>query len=233
MKQFREKLPRFAAQTPSALETGAGSPVTELGLTAATTAAAVSVTGAAALLLPLLPVLTKALASGRQELRMKANLQAIEQVLQKHEAALERVSDDQYALLNEVVLAAMGSTNDTKLAYLRNAVQNVLSFHELRPQEAVVLGRVVRDMSADEARFLMDHHGAERISIGVGGPNSTPENHYIDTESNEALCVYGLLSLGVLTPGEAMWDSMGLLGFSRLAPQLVALLGEPVTSTLG
>lgn len=88
---------------------------------------------------------------------MKANLQAIEKVLQEHEAALERVSDEQYALINEVVLAAMGSTNDTKLAYLRNAVQNVLSLPELRPQEAVVLGRVVRDMSADEARFLMDH----------------------------------------------------------------------------
>ena len=219
-------------QAPSRLENVAGSPLSEVALTAATAAASAALaTMAASTLLPLIPVLAKTFAAGRQERRMNQNLQAMEQVLIQHGAELERLSDEQYALINEVVLAAMGSTNDTKLAYLRNAVQNVLSLPELRPQEVVVLGRVVRDMSADEARFLMDHQGVERISIGLSDATSTPDHHNVDPDSDEALCVYGLLSLGVLTPGEAMYDTMGLLGFSRLAPKLVALLGTPTAAT--
>jgi len=215
-------------QAPSRLEKVAGNPLAEVGLTAATAVAGTAVaTMAATTLLPLLPILAKSLAAGRQERRIARNLAAIEQVLIQHGAELERLSDEQYALINEVVLAAMGSTNDTKLAYLRNAVQNVLSLPELLPQEAVVLGRVVRDMSADEARFLMDHQGAERISIGGADITSALDHYCVDPDSNEALCVYGLLSLGVLTPGEAMYDTMGMLGFSRLAPKLVALLSSP------
>jgi len=214
-------------QAPSRLEKVAGSPLAEIGLTAATAAAgAAAATMAASTLLPLIPILAKTLAAGRQERRMRQNLHAMEQVLIQHAAELERLSDERYALLNEVVLAAMGSTNDTKLAYLRNAVQNVLSLPELPPQEAVVLGRVVRDMSADEARFLMDHQGVERISIGGADITSALDHYCVDPNSNEALCVYGLLSLGVLTPGEAMFDTMGMLGFSRLAPKLVALLSS-------
>lgn len=215
-------------QAPSRLEKVAGNPLAEVGLTAATAAAGAAVaTMAATTLLPLLPILAKSLAAGRQERRIARNLAAIEQVLIQHEDKLERLSDERYALINEVVLAAMGSTNDTKLAYLRNAVQNVLSLPELLPQEAVVLGRVVRDMSADEARFLMDHQGAGRISIGGADITSALDHYCVDPDSNEALCVYGLLSLGVLTPGEAMYDTMGMLGFSRLAPKLVALLSSP------
>lgn len=213
---------------PSGLEKVAGSPLAEVGLTAATAAASATVaTMAASTLLPLIPVLAKTLAAGRQERRVRQNIQAMELALIQHQAELERLSDEQYALINEVVMAAMGSANDTKLAYLRNAVQNVLSLPELLPQEAVVLGRVVRDMSADEARFLMDHHGAERISIGGADITSALDHYCVDPNSNEALCVYGLLSLGVLTPGEAMYDTMGMLGFSRLAPRLVALLSSP------
>lgn len=219
---------RARLEGPSRLERVAGGPLVEVGLTAATAAAGAAVaTMAATTLLPLLPILAKSLAAGRQERRIARNLAAIEQVLIQHDDKLERLSDEQYALINEIVLAAMGSTNDTKLAYLQNAVQNALALSELPPQEAVVLGRVVRDMSADEARFLMDHHSAERISIG-GADIASALNHYcVDPNSNEALCVYGLLSLGVLTPGEAMYDTMGMLGFSRLAPKLIALLSSP------
>lgn len=217
-------------QAPSGLEKVAGNPLTEVGLTAATAAAGAAVaTMAATTLLPLIPVLANTLAAGRHERRMRQNLLAMEQVLIQHRAELERLSDEKYAFINEVVLAAMGSTNDTKLAYLRNAVQNVLSLPELPPQEAVVLGRVVRDMSADEARFLMDHHGVQRISIGVADLTSTLDHHCVDPDSNEALCVYGLLSLGVLTPGEATYDTMGMLGFSKLVPKLVALLSSPAS----
>lgn len=212
----------------TALESVAGHPLTDIGLAVATTTAGAMLTGAAVPLLPLIPVLSKALAAGRQERRTKANLHAIEQVLLRHEVELQRMSDEKFALINEVVLAAMGSTNDIKLEYLRNAVKNVLSLSELAPQAAVVLGRVIRDMSAAEAQFLMAHQGAVRISLGAAGPITSPDYLYVDPNSDEALCVYGLLSLGVLTPGEAMYDSMGLLGFSRLAPQLVALLSAPV-----
>lgn len=226
-RRTRKPNQSLVVNAPTALESVAGHPVTEVGLTTAATVAGTLLASAAVPFLPLIPVLVKAAAAGRQELRMRTNLQAIEQVLMRHEVELQRMSDEQFALINEVVLAAMGSTNDTKLEYLRNAVKNVLSLSELGPQEAVVLGRVIRDMSAAEAQFLMDHQGAKRISIGVAGTNSSSESHYVEPDSDEALCVYGLLSMGVLTPGEAMWDTMGLLGFSQIAPKLVALLNAP------
>ncbi|CDN87056.1 hypothetical protein BN948_01475 [Hydrogenophaga intermedia] len=137
---------RARLEGPSRLERVAGGPLVEVGLTAATAAAGAAVaTMAATTLLPLLPILAKSLAAGRQERRIARNLAAIEQVLIQHDDKLERLSDEQYALINEIVLAAMGSTNDTKLAYLQNAVQNALALSELPPQEAVVLGRLARE----------------------------------------------------------------------------------------
>lgn len=218
-------------QPATGLERVAGHPITEAALTFGTTVAATALTTFATPLLPLIPVLGKALAARRQEARIEENLQTIEKVLLHHEAALALVSDQQYSLINEIVLAAMGSTNDTKLTYLRNAVHNVLTLSDLQPQEAVVLGRVVRDMSADEARFLMDHHDADRISIGGADLTSALDHYCVDPASNEALCVYGLLSLGLLTPGEAMYDTMGMLGFSPLVPKLIALLSAPKVTT--
>ncbi len=217
---------RFDPQKATTLEATTGHVATEAGLTVAATFVAASVSGGAALLLPLLPVLTKSLAAGRQEVRIKANLESIQRVLLEHEAALVRISDEQYALVNEILLAAMASTNDTKLGYLRNAIRNALALSELRSQEAVVLGRVVRDISADEARFVMNHYrDGRRVSISRES-TSSPDHHVIDPDSDEALCVFGLLSVGVLTPGNAMFEAMGLLGFSQLAPALVSLLSE-------
>jgi len=233
MKSPSDALQPFVAKTPTKLEATTGSPITEAALTLATSAAAISFAGPATLLLPAIPFLVKTAAAGRQERRMHANFQEIERVLLQHEAALVQLSDEQYALMNEVVLAAMGSTNDTKLEYLRNAVLNVLSLSELRPQEAVVLGRVVRDMSADEARFLVTHHHPERLISVSRDASQSPDHHVIDPDSDEALCVFGLLSLGVLTPGDGMFETMGLLGYSRLAPKLVELISVPTHAAKG
>jgi hypothetical protein len=204
---------------PSALERLAGSTATEATLT---------IVGALAggPLAPLLPVLSNALASGRQRERVTEALASIDQTLNDHSSQLAALTDEQYKLINETVLAVLHTTSEHKLSYLRTAVRNALALNDLLPQEAVVLGRIVRDVSAEEAAFLVAHFDYERVQLA-----KTPGEHEqrvltVDPDSKEGLIVVGLVSLGLLTAAEPTYDDSGLLRFSAIVAKLLALLRE-------
>lgn len=112
---------------PSSLETVGGSTATEATLT---------FVGALAggPLAPLLPVLAKSLASGRQHSRVVAALASIDQTLKNHSSQLADMTDEQYKLVNETILAVLHTTSETKLAYLRTAVRNALALRDLLPK---------------------------------------------------------------------------------------------------
>jgi hypothetical protein len=212
----------MALPKPTALERVAGSVVTEAGLTALG-----AIAGGA--LAPLLPVLAKSLASERQRKRVEATLIQIAATLQKHERAIQSLSDAQYKLINETVLALLQTTQEEKLSYLRAVVANTLSESELLPEEASILSRVVRDISVEEIRFLL---GAFKYIGGVAlseqsqpgeGPGS--DVRYVNPDSREALAVSGLLSLGLVVAGSPTWD-ITPLKFTRIVAKLLALL-EP------
>jgi len=205
---------------PSALETVAGSTATE---------AALAVVGALAggPLAPVLPVLAKSLASGRQHARVVAALASIDQTLKDHLSQLADLTDEQYKLVNETVLAVLHTTSEQKLSYLRNAVRNALALSELLPQESVVLGRIVRNISAEEATFLLVNFDYERVQLA-----KTPGPHEkrvltVDPDSREGLVAVGLISLGLLAPAEPMFDDSGLLRFSSIVAKLIVLLRVP------
>lgn len=78
-RKSEPQAPPSVIRPATAFERAAGNPVTEAALTLGTSVAAAALTSIATPLLPLIPVLGKALAAQRQERRMEENLRAIEQ----------------------------------------------------------------------------------------------------------------------------------------------------------
>lgn len=203
----------------SALERISGNVVTESVLT---TVAAV----AGGPIAPLLPVLAKSLAAGRQQARVEAALTEMRQALAAHEDLVRNLSDEQYKLVNEAISAVFHTTQEAKLKLLRNVVANTLTTEIASAREAAVLSRMVRDISVDEAAFLSANFSYSAVQI-LEPAGEVPLGESIlrvSPSSADTALVSGLLSLGLLAPAESTWDGAGLLRFSPYAPKLLAVL---------
>jgi hypothetical protein len=175
----------------------------------------------------LLPVLGKSLASERQKKRVEVALLEVNQLLESHEKALRDLNDAQYKLINETLLAFLHSTSQEKLNYLRNPVRNGLAMPDLQPEEAVALARIVRDLSAEEANFLVRSFSFKRIQLGKGTGQDTPDALVIPLGGREELIATGLISLGLILPAGPTLDDSGLMRFSNVVAKVIALLREP------
>jgi hemoglobin-like flavoprotein len=201
------------------LEGIAGSLPTEIG---ATLIAAFSGTPVAALL----PVLTNALASRRHKERVERALVDISAELERQKDALVNITDAQYKLVNETILATLQATDEDKLQYLRNVLSNAIRADEIQPQEADFLSRVIRDMSAKEATFLVDNHHYDRVQLNETSAGASEVTVFLaDPSSEDGMIVTGLISLGLLIPAEPTWDNSGFHRWSSTVTPLVALLG--------
>ena len=206
---------------PSTIEKIAGSLPTEAVLTAIS---AVAGTPLAALL----PVLGNTLAAGRQKQRVEATLREMNSILAKHEVQLENLTDQQYKFINEAVLALLHTTNESKMNLLRDVVQNSLSASALPDQEAAFLSRIIRDISAEEAQFLIDNFSYERLWLNESEPGESKQPTLaVKPATPQGQIVLGLLTLGLVTTAESTWDDMGLLRFTPMTAKLIALLRRP------
>ena len=180
-------------------------------------------------LAPLLPVLAKSLAAGRQQRRVEATLIAIQQTLTEQSEALFRISDEQYKLINEAVLAVLQTTQQEKLDYLRNAIRNSLSVTNFSAHEAVAVSRIIRDISAEEAALLIRLFAYEGIQLVDEKADKDPMSTIfrLSPNSPDATQVTGLLSLGLLLPPQSSWDGIGVQRFTKLAAKAIALLRAP------
>jgi hypothetical protein len=207
-------------QPPTALEKIAGSVVTESTLTLVGVLSG-SPLGA------LLPVLAKSLASERQRQRVEAALAEINSVLETQGEALRNLTDPQYKLINETILAFLHTTSVEKLSYLRRAVRNGLEMSAIQPEEAVVLSRVIRDISAEEADFLVRNFSYERIQLGVAEGPTIRGVLVVPAGGRDELILSGLISLGLIIPAGPTMDDQGIMRFSNSVAKLIALLWEP------
>jgi hypothetical protein len=204
----------------TALENAAGHTGTEAALTLV---GALSGNPLAALL----PVLGTSLASERQKKRVEEALLRIDATLNEHADLLRNISDSQYKLVNEAILALLHTTSSEKIEYLRRAVHNSLVVSGILPQEAVVLARIVRDISADEADFLARNFQYDRVQLAASAAEHKQKVLTVAPESHEGLVVTGLVSLGLLSAAEPTWDESGLMRFSPIVAKLLVLLREP------
>lgn len=200
----------------TALEKIAGHPLTEATMTAIAT---LSGTPLAAVL----PILSNTLASARHTARVEAALTEVNMMLTEHSEALHNLSDSQYKLINETVLALLHTTHVEKIEYLKKAIRNSLTQDAIEPQETVVLSRILRDISAEEADFLVSNFQYRRVWVGITDRN---EEGLLVVAPNTAdeLVVNGLLTLGLLTSIEATAGAGNRMGFSSIVAKLLVLL---------
>jgi hypothetical protein len=210
--------------TPSAFEKGTGSLATEIALT---TVAAAS----GGLLAPLLPVLMKSMSAQRQQRRIEEAIGEIHKDLEQQEEKIRNLTDAQYKLISESLIALRQTTQEKKIDYLRFAVSNALNMQDLQDQDAIMLSRVIRDISADEVAFLLRTFSFDGVIFGEETklPEALGKVLFIQPESPEAMSAIGLQSLGVLAPPATGWDG-GTMRFTRIAAKLIALLRNPSTS---
>lgn len=208
-------------KSPSVLEKMAGSLPTEAALTAISAAIGTPITA-------LLPVLANSLAAERQKQRVETTLQEMNSILTRHEAQIASLTDQQYKFINEAVLALLHTTNEHKMNLLKDAVQNSLSASVLQDQEVVFLGRIIRDISAEEAQFLIDNFAFERIWLNESKPGESKQNILaVKPGTSQGQIVLGLLTLGLVTSAEPTWDDSGLLRFTPMAAKVIAILQRP------
>ena len=150
------------------------------------------------------------------------------EVLEQHSQQLLNLTDQQYKFINEVVLALLHTTSEEKMALLRNAVQNGLSAADLPSQEAVFLSRIIRDISHEEAQFLLRNFDYGRIWLNETPLDTAePGTLVVKPSTTDGHVVLGLMTLGLVTTGEPTWDESGHMKFSPLVAKLIALLKEP------
>ncbi|MDT9002439.1 hypothetical protein RQP53_24370 [Paucibacter sp. APW11] len=149
-------------------------------------------------------------------------------LLERHEEQLENLTDQQFKLINETVLALLHTTSEEKMALLRNAVQNGMTAAELPSQEAVFLSRIIRDISFEEADFLLRNFEYDRIWLNETTHAGDERNTLVVKPSTtDGHVVLGLVTLGLITTAEPTYDDSGHLKFSPLVAKLIALLEAP------
>jgi hypothetical protein len=210
-----------ALKPPTTLEKVAGSLLAEAALSAISAAVGTPLSA-------LLPVLGKSLAAERQKVRVEATLREMNGILARHEAKLADLTDQQYKFINEAVLALLHTTSETKMKLLRDVVQNSLTVSSLPDQEAVFLSRIIRDISADEARFLIENFSYQRIWLSElePGERNVP-TLAVKPATSAGQTVLGLLTLGLVAAAEPTFDDMGLLKFTPMSAKLIVLLMNP------
>ncbi len=201
---------------PSMLEKVSGSLVSEGALTSIGALAAFP-------LAPLLPVLSNSLANRRHKARVEKALLEINETLKKHESKLQNLTDSQFKIINEAILAVLQTTEDAKIKYLKNAVRSNVESEKVPISYASQVSRILRDISADELRFLIENSNYSTIVFDIEkvGDNELK----VEANSEQGALVTGLISMGVIVWASSSWDSIGRYKFSPLVTKVLATIG--------
>lgn len=168
----------------------------------------------------LLPILIGTLANNRHKERIEKELNYISEQLEKHEEQIVNLTDSQYKLINEIVLTILQTVDKSKLEYLRNSVINCVQSDNITHTKSYVLSRIIRDISANELKYLLSNNTGEIVLGSLDGTNS------IDTESEEGEIITGLMSLGLIVPKGGSIDEIGIYIYSAMVGDLLDLIKE-------
>lgn len=210
----------------SLIETIAGSPGTELMATAVPViATAVSGSGDISAIASFIPVLTNTLAKQRLDQRVNAELTRINDQLSKITDDVKNISDNQFNIILKTIQSILETNNKEKLKYLNRVITNSIKMEDLASQEAVVLSRIIRDISAQELEFIVKNYSYERVHI-TDHDESDSKTLRIKSNSPDSLIVSGLESIGVLIFSIATMGGGNILQFSKITAKLIMLIKE-------
>lgn len=181
-----------------------------LVVAAATAAAAAgSATFGAAIFLP---VLTSTLAARRHEQRVGKFIENVSEDLERLDSKLDELSDAQYQLIGDSVACALQTINQEKLDYLRHAIRNALII-DIEPAKTAYISRCLRDISPEEASFLIRTIDETEIAVVQQGQVISGV-FSVAAGSTEELLLTGLAAMGLLGAD----DTMGGRGYFYWKP---------------
>ncbi|CAK8725191.1 hypothetical protein KKHLCK_16095 [Candidatus Electrothrix laxa] len=127
-----------------------------------------------------LPLFTGSLAHGRHVKRIEAAIKDIEESINKQELRINELTDAQYKIIGDAINCILSTVDEEKIEYLKRAIRNSFkpeTASELE-SETEVLSRTLRDISAEEAQFIVNRAYKEVPFNGVSLPlhknRSTP-----------------------------------------------------------
>ena len=178
---------------------------------------------AATPLAALLPVLGQTLAAERQRRRIEQEIAEISESLERQEEKLKHLTDEQYKLVNETILALLQTTSIEKISLLKTAISNGIDI-QVEPLEATFLSRVIRDISPKEVSFLAKNFQYQRVQVCEAQVEHEIPTLTVHPDSQDGRVVVGLIQLGLLMPAEPTWDDSGLLRYSPFAAKVLAFV---------
>ena len=178
-------------------------------------------------LAPLLPVLSNSIANRRHKARVEKTLLEIDETLKEHESKLQNLTDSQFKIINEAILTILQTTEDAKIEYLKTAIRSNVESEKVPISYASQVSRILRDISADELRFLIENSNYSTIVFDLEkvGDNELK----VEANSEQGALVTGLISMGVIVCASSSWDSIGRYKFSPLVTKVLAAIEQPDT----
>jgi len=172
------------------------------------------------------PFLFQSLATGRQTKRVDESLENINEILKLHEDKLKNLSDSQYKLINEVVFSVFQTVNQEKILFLNAVVSNTITQDEINSKNVDYISRVIRDISADEIKFIKNSFSYRGIIIGDKIEGDEAEKIlFIKPDSSEEIIVSGLVNMGLLYSKNSVWGGIKF-EFSPVVVKLLAIFKE-------
>ena len=167
------------------------------------------------------PFLVQTLASGRQSQRLEKMFDELSTILEDQAEKLQALTDAQYKLVNEAISAAFYTVDERKLELLKKAVVAAIAEPSITDSASDALSRLVRDISADEAKFMMSSY-PKYLYLG---PEERREDDawVIRLASNEEILMSGLISLGLIYSKQPVYGPTRY-EWSPLANKFIKLL---------
>lgn len=176
------------------------------------------------LLSPLLPILMNTLPFGRYKKRVEKAIKEIEDTLKLHEDKIRNISDSQYKIINETILSVLQTLDEEKLVYLKKVIQNLINDEDIKSHEAELLSRIVRDISADEIKFLINKCHYSEVIISNESDDSDINILCVSPDSEDAILINGLINMGLLLIQQSGLGGSMNYKFSSIVKKLISLL---------
>lgn len=175
----------------------------------------------------LLPVLSNSLANTRHKQRIEAALFEVNHILTLHESKIRDLTDGQYKLINETILSFLQTTCATKINYLKIVIRNSLNADIIIAEDAAILSRTIRDISADEILFLIKYFSYKQIVFDSDSNSSWPNDVLrLKSGGKEELTCGSLSSLGLLASSGLHSMGGGYWRFTSLVAKIIVLLKD-------
>jgi len=188
-------------------------------------ATAVSVAATANPLVGFLPLLAATPAAIRHKKRVDATLEEISETLQHHDSLLRELSDSQYQFMAELVNVVLRTVDQKKLDYLKIAITKGAQAIAMTSEEATQLSRLLRDITADEAQFLVNHIDKKTVFIDFD-KNIKKYEMCVRRGSEEHKLFMGLCTLGLAAFSQKHFE-VDAYHFVDIAHDLVRLITTP------